>query len=52
MADSSFFAWGGLMLTPWAWWIIVALTLSPMLLALKLVKPDRTASEESSPCPS
>ncbi|MGE0377687.1 MAG: RNA polymerase sigma factor [Planctomycetaceae bacterium] len=49
VVDSSFFAWGGLMMNPWAPWIIVALTLAPMLLALKLVKPDRTADEESNP---
>lgn len=37
VADSVFFNWGDLMMTPWSWWALVAILFVPMLLAIRLV---------------
>ena len=37
VAESTFFNWGDLMMTPWSWWVIVAIILAPMFLAIRFV---------------
>jgi hypothetical protein len=37
VAESTFFSWSDLMMTPWSWWVLVAIILAPMLLAIRLV---------------
>ena len=48
VADSTFFSWGNLMMTPWSWWALVAITLAPMLLALRLVRRAAESNVDSS----
>ena len=47
VADSTFFSWGNLMMTPWSWWALVAITLAPMLLALRLVRRAAESNADS-----
>ena len=45
--QSSFFALGGSMMTPWSWWIVTAICLVPMLLAMKLTSPKKVEMTET-----
>ena len=46
IADNPFFDLGNLMMTPWSWWILMAVGFVPMLLALRLVAPDKDPPAE------
>jgi len=41
VSDTPFFDLGSLMMTPWSWWILMAVAFLPMLLALRLVAPAK-----------
>lgn len=47
LANSSFFQAGELMMTPWSWWILMAVAFLPMFAALRLVKPTKTQDRQS-----
>lgn len=42
--NNSFFQYSELMMTPWSWWIVMAIAFLPMAAALMLVKPDKTSA--------
>ncbi len=47
VADSTFFSWGNLMMTPWSWWALVAIMLAPRFLALRLVRRAAESNADS-----
>lgn len=42
--QSSFFALGESMMTPWAWWIVVAVCMAPMFIAMRFVSSRKMDS--------
>ena len=46
--SSRFFQMAGRLMSPWGWWIVVAVALMPMLIALKLVPPTETSEAAAS----
>jgi len=45
VADSLFFKLGELMMTPWAWWLLIAVALAPYFIVMRKIRGQTTKSD-------